>query len=162
MPAQLSSKTARARVRLRIVMAAATHQGIVGDVELEAVGIADACHEWRELVRRNVEHSATFLAHDVRVRSRQMEERGAVAAMHVLHQAPRLERFEGPVDGGHMNLRMRTLDILGDAFGSVVLVRAAEKLDDRPSSGRDASAFGAQYVDCPGGRVTHRCSHSVS
>ena len=151
MPAQLSSKTARARGRLPTVMPAAAHQGI-----------AYACHERRELMRRNVEHSTTFLAHDVRVRSRQMEERGTVATMHVLHQAPRLERFEGPVDGGHVDLRMRALDMLGDAFGSEVLVRAAEELDDRPPSGRDASAFGAQYVDCPGGRVTHRCSHSIS
>jgi hypothetical protein len=61
-----------------------------------------------------------------------------------------------------VDLRVRVLDVLGDALGGEVLVSRAEELDDRPARRRDTPALRAQYVDRPLRNVVHRCSHSVS
>jgi hypothetical protein len=127
------------------VFETATDQRVVRDVELEPVDVTHARDERHELVRGHVEHAPAVGTHDVGVRRRQMKERGAVTVMEMLDQSPRLERLQRAVDGRHVYLGMRPVDVGRDVLRGQMLAGLPQQFDDRASRRCDPSAFGPQH-----------------
>ena len=120
----------------------------LAEVEVETVSIVKPSDEGVELGGRNVVYPSALFAHQVTVRTAEVEERRPVRLMHVLDELPVAQRVERAIHGRKMNLRMRGVYARGEIVSSEVSRCAGQQLDDESTRGRDASSVGAQRVEC--------------
>jgi hypothetical protein len=129
------------------VLAALAEQREASGSQLEVVVVTEPDHEIVERVSRDVGHLAAYLAHEVLVRLREMEERRALAAMDPFHHAPLLECLERPVHGRWRDRRMDRMEAARDVFDGEMLVRAREQLDDGASRRGDPFAARPDLIE---------------